>query len=273
MQEAAVRALGLKAFYLPFEVRPGEFRRLMRSLARLQLDGFNVTVPYKEEIIRYLDGLSPSARTIGAVNTVVRQGKRWIGFNTDETGFIASLEKDARFRVRGKKVLLLGAGGSARAVAYGLAQRGAGSIWVANRTPSRARKMISEYRRMFPRVEMGFIRIGKGDRSWLNLSKKRPVPFSQINLVVNATSVGLRPGDPSLVSPKDFSKRTLFFDLIYQPAETAFLRLARRSGHRTVNGMNMLIDQGAEAFRLWTGRSAPIKVMRQAVTNSKAAKQ
>ncbi len=250
MQEAAFQAVGLKAFYLPFEVRAPEFRRLMRGRRRLSLDGFNVTVPYKETVLSYLDGLNPFARSIGAVNTVVRKGNRWIGFNTDADGFVRSLEKEARFRIRGKRILILGAGGSARAVAYALASRGAGSIAIVNRTPARTRRVISDYRHLFRSVDWKSVSLTEADRK------------GEADLVVNATSVGLKPGDPSLISPARFLKRTLFVDLIYRPAETRFLRLARQSGHRTLNGMTMLIHQGAEAFRLWTGKRAPINVMR-----------
>lgn len=253
MQEAAFRARGIKGFYLPFEVRPEEFRRLMRRRAELVLDGFNVTVPYKEEALKFLDAVNPSARAIGAVNTAARKGRRWIGFNTDASGFLTALERHARFRSRGKQALILGAGGSARAVAYALAKTGAQTIAIMNRTESRARKIISQYRRLFPRVK------------WT-----RVVPhLKNMDLVVNATSVGLEPSDPSLVSPAKFPKKTLFVDLIYNPAETRFLRLARKSGHRTMNGLSMLIYQGAEAFRLWTGRRAPVDVMRAALKNKR----
>jgi len=249
MQEAAFRALGIKGFYLPFEVRPNEFRRLLRRRKNLILDGFNVTVPYKEEALKLVDKVHPTARAIGAVNTVVREGKRWIGFNTDAIGFITALKKDAKFRSRDKHVLLLGAGGSARAVAYALAKAGARRVVIKNRTEARSRKMISRYRKLFPRVK------------W----EKKLSFLGDIDLVVNATSVGLKPGDPPLLRASDFPRKTLFVDLIYNPAETRFLRAARLSGHRRMNGLGMLIYQGAEAFRLWTGRKAPLNVMRKTI--------
>lgn len=273
MQERAARALGLKAFYLPFEVGRKDFLRLMQRLPDLVLDGFNVTVPYKEEVLHWLNRVEPSARAMGAVNTVVRRGKRWMGFNTDVTGFLASLEKGEKFRIRGKKVLILGAGGSARAVAYGLAKRGAKVITIANRTKSRADKIVKRFRCFFPKVKFeaaslvpclppacrrGKDRAGRGARASGN-------DTVDIDLVVNATSVGLRQSDPALVQPAVFPKRTLFMDLIYNPAQTRLLRLARRSGHRTMNGAGMLLYQGAEAFRLWTGKAAPVAVMRQEI--------
>lgn len=259
MQEAAFRAAGLKAFYLPFELAHEEFRRVLRGRRTLVLDGFNVTVPYKEETLRLIDRVSPEARAIGAVNTVVKRGSRWVGFNTDGVGFIASLA-EAGFRPRGRNVLILGAGGSARAVAYALAKNGARSIAIANRTLFRAQRLIAQYRRIFPQM----------------IPSPFPLPLrgrglkvrGEIDLVVNATAVGLKKNDPSLVNPADFPKRTLFVDLIYNPAETRFLRLARKSGHRTLNGLGMLLYQGAEAFRLWTGKRAPLSVMRKALAGA-----
>ena len=248
------RTVGIKAFYLPFEVRREEFHPLMHRMRDLLLDGFNVTVPYKEEILRHLDKLSPSARAIGAVNTVVRKGKQWVGFNTDETGFIASLEREGKFQPRGKEILILGAGGSARAVAYGLARRKAARIVIANRTLARAKRIVSEYKKLFPRVQ------------WENGSNSSFEMIRTMDLVVNATSVGLKANDPSLVSPRDFPKKTFFVDLIYNPRETKFLRLAKESGRRTQNGLGMLVYQGAEAFRLWTGRKAPVEAMRAVLT-------
>ncbi len=251
MQEAAFRHLHIKAFYLPFEVDPQEFCALMRRSQDLLLNGFNVTVPYKEEILKYLDEINPSAKAIGAVNTVVRKGKKWVGFNTDELGFVTSLEKEARFQPRGRNVLILGAGGSARAVAYGLAKCGAKKIILANRTVQKAQKIASEYRRLFSKVAFEVA------------PSPRAVNPIGIDLVVNATSVGLRPGDQTLILPKLFHKKALFVDLIYKSTE--FLRSAKNSGHRTLNGLGMLVYQGAEAFRLWTGRKAPIDVMKKAI--------
>ena len=253
MQEAAFRSLRLKAFYLPFEVGEEEFRSLMRRRKDLLLDGFNVTVPYKEAALRYVDELSPSARAIGAINTVVRRGKKWVGFNTDESGFILSLEREGKFKAKGKQVLLLGAGGGARAVAYGLARCGASKIIIVNRTLARAKKMISEYEKLFPRVK--FLADTQGNEKNLK----------DVDLVVNATSVGLKPKDPPLVRPGDFPKKTFFVDLIYNPRETKFLRLAKQSGHRVLNGLGMLVYQGAEAFQVWAGKKAPVEIMRAAV--------
>ena len=253
LQEAAFRAIGLKAFYLPFELSPAEFGKVTRRMKNLLLDGVNITVPYKEKILSRLDRVERSARAIGAVNTLVRQGDRWTGFNTDWTGFVTSLEKEGRFRCRGKRALLLGAGGSARAVAYGLAKRSVKSITIANRTRSKAERIVKNFKKLFPKVEFQALSLRGGNDA------------NGIDLVVNATSVGLGRGDRALVSPGNFPKKTLFVDLIYNPPRTRMLRLAARSGRRTLNGAGMLLYQGAEAFRLWTGKKAPLAAMKKAL--------
>ena len=264
MQEAAFRYLGLQAHYLSFELDPRQFKGVMRALHRILLDGFNVTVPYKGQVLAYLRQLSRTARALGAVNTVFKRGGRWIGANTDVPGFTASLERDAKFSTRGKKVLVLGAGGSARAVVYALCQKKARVIRIANRHLSRARQVARNFSRLFPEVALEII-------SQSSLDLRQAVRDSE--LVVNATSVGLKPGDPSLLASEAIPRakgknRILFFDLIYRPAETPFLKAARRLGHRTQNGLGMLLYQGAQSFELWTGRKAPVPVMRKALISA-----
>lgn len=264
MQEAAFRARGVKAFYLSLGLKPEEFHRLMRRMNLLLLDGFNVTVPYKRAVIPYLDALTPEARKVGAVNTVYRHGNRWIGANTDLQGFLDSLYREGRFSPRGKKVLILGAGGGARAAVYGLAKEGAREIRIANRHPSRARRIVRDFQPFFRCTLL------RG----LSLERKDLVQAIEgVDLVVNATSMGLDPADgtplpPSLVlRRRGRQKRLLFFDLVYHQM-TRFLKVARKKGHRTVNGLDMLVYQGAEAFRLWTGQKAPIEVMRGVLRQS-----
>lgn len=269
MQEAAFEKLGNRAFYLPFELEPRTFRKVMRSLRRLLLDGFNVTVPYKEEVVRYLDGLTPEAKAIGAVNTVFPSGRRWLGANTDSIGFIESV-RGAGFKPQGKNVLVLGAGGSARAVVYGLAKAKARAITLVNRHRDRALRVATRFRPLFPKTDFQVLPLSEAD-------------FSQLlrgsDVVVNTTSVGLEAADKSLIPkaavPKAGTRRIFFVDLIYRPEETAFLRQARLRGHRTLNGVDMLALQGAKSFEYWTGREAPVNEMRKALNktlNSKESK-
>lgn len=270
MQEAAFRHAGVGAFYLALELRPREFHRAMQGLGRFLLEGFNVTVPYKGAVLKYLGRrLTPRAKAIGAVNTVFRRRGRWFGDNTDGRGFLASLKREGRFHPRGKSVLILGAGGAARAVAYVLAQSGAGEILILNRRrfQARRRRLIREFSKFFPGTVFAGEALTRG-----NLKQG----FEGAELIVNATSVGVHdegrrlfPG--SLIPDARKSGRLLFFDLVYH-RRTAFLADAKRKGHRILGGLGMLAYQGAEAFRLWTGSRAPVAVMRRTLQRALAGK-
>lgn len=265
MQEAAFSDLKIKAFYLPFELEPRVFQKTLRHLSPEMLDGFNVTVPFKEAVMPYLGGLAPEAKRIGAVNTVFRKAGHWTGANTDVYGFLTSLKKEAAFVPQGKSALLLGAGGSARAVAYGLAEEKMSRIVLINRRSQKAEKMIQDFDQIFPKVEWLNLSVGQADwKHWI----------SESDLIVNATSVGLKPGDHSLIPPsaiapaRALKKRKLFYDLIYQPVETDFLKQAKRKGHFTLNGLGMLLFQGAKSFEYWTERKAPVETMRTALSQA-----
>lgn len=260
MQEAGFEAIHRKAFYLVMELSPKSFRTAMKGLHQknFQLSGFNVTVPYKETVIPYLDKLESSAKLIGAVNTVYRKGGKWIGANTDAYGFYEALNRETEFLPVGRNVLILGAGGSARAVVYALAQNRVRQITIVNRTKNRASKIIRDFSAKFRRTEFKAIDFSSEDlKETLN----------QSDLIVNATSVGLKPKDASLIPGKliPSGKRKLFVDLIYRPAKTTFLREAAKKGHKTVNGLSMLLYQGAKSFECWTGKKAPIVMMEKAL--------
>lgn len=260
MQEAAFEKLGIKAHYLVLELPLQYFRTAMRELKRSRLDGFNITVPYKEEVLKYADRLTPEARAIGAVNTVYRNGSQWIATNTDVFGFLKSLKEDGHFRASGKKILILGAGGSARAVAYGLARERASTIFISNRHLDRAEKITDDFKTLFPKVKWQLVPLD---------SKRLGEVLEESHLAVNATSVGLRANERPLIPerfiPSVRKKKILFFDLIYRPAQTSFLKAAARKGQKTLNGLGMLVYQGAKSFQIWTGKKAPISVMRTAL--------
>jgi len=260
MQEAAFAHRGIKAYYLALEMDPGSFRKIMRKLPRLVLSGFNVTVPYKEKVIAYLDQLTPEAQSVEAVNTVFRKGKKWVGANTDIDGFLTSLKKEGGFNPKGKKVLVFGAGGATRGVVYGLCREGAQSVWIANRRLGRAQKLAKDMKRLFPKTD------------WQTSSLSETSVKSALNsshLVINATSVGLSSKEASLfpfdLIPSAKNKKILFLDLIYDPEETCLLKAARLKGHRTLGGSGMLLYQGAKAFEYWTGKKAPVREMKQAL--------
>ena len=256
-QEAGLRKAGLHAHYLVFDLSEPLFKRAMRALKKIPLKGFNLTIPYKQIVIPYLDWLTESARAIGAVNTVYRFGKKWYGTNTDADGFWLSLQKEWKWKAKGKQALVLGAGGASRAVLYALASNGIQSIAVWNRTESRTQKLITDFSKLFPKTH------------FLSTALDKNSHLSSFDLIVNTTSVGLHKKDKALLVsshiPSVAQGKKYFVDLIYNPVETEFLKLARKKGHKTLNGLPMLLYQGARAFEIWTGKKAPIEIMKKAL--------
>ena len=260
MHEAAFRKLGIDANYIVLELIPAAFKKLMDQSSKLSLSGFNVTVPYKETVMKYLDSVRPEARAIGAVNTVFKQGKRWVGTNTDMEGFLMALMKDGGFRPSGKKAVILGAGGAARAVVYGLSREGVREILITDCFPEKARKIANDMRKLFKRV--GYHAMAAG-------TPEVKKALQKADIVINATPIGLKSQDPRVVPegwiPNGGAEKKFFIDLIYNPAMTPFLKLAKKKGHKTLNGLGMLLYQGVRALEHWTGRKAPVGVMREAL--------
>ncbi len=257
MHNAAFAALGLDWVYVPFEVAPESLGAAIAGVRALGMAGVNVTVPLKEQVAPYLDAVSERARLIGSVNTVVNDRGRLIGDSTDGPGFLAALA-GAGVEITGRKVVVLGAGGSARAVVHALAEAGA-QVVVANRTPERARAMAER-----------FASVGNIDAVPLTEEALREALRGAAALV-NTTSAGMHPQENEMPPvPADALEPTLFVsDLIYNPAETRLLALARARGCRVQNGVEMLVQQGAIAFSRWTGiEHPPVDVMRAAVQNA-----
>jgi len=256
-QEAGIQKAGLLAHYLVFDFSEPVFKKTMRSLSKIPLKGFNLTVPYKQTVIPYLDWLTDSARAIGAVNTVYRFGKKWYGTNTDAEGFWLSLQKEWNWKPKGKTALVLGAGGAARAVLYALASRGVKTIAISNRTESKAQELIFDFEKQFPKT------------CFLSTAVNSKKDLAVFDLIINTTSLGLKKTDKNVLNaaliPSAKAGKKHFVDLIYNPAETSLLKNARKKGHFTLNGLPMLLYQGARAFEIWTGKKAPIQVMQKAL--------
>lgn len=260
MHNAAFAALGLNWLYLPLPV-PGErLEDATRGLRGLGFAGANVTVPHKQAVTKYLDELSPEARAIGAVNTIVVREGRLIGYNTDAEGFLQAL-RQAGYEPAGRRAVVLGAGGAARAVVYALAYAGA-RVVVLNRTPSRAQHLVRSLQpHLPPDVPVAASPLTAADLS---------AHLGEGQLLVNATSVGMAPYvlrtplPGGVVIPKGLT----VYDLVYNPAETTLLRQAREAGAQAIGGLGMLVHQGAEAFRLWTGVEPPVEVMRRAAEDA-----
>ena len=262
-QQAALDHYSLPMRYSAWPTPPEALSGEVSKLRGHRYLGANVTIPHKERVLPLLDGTDPLAATLGAVNTIVKEGQRLIGHNTDVHGFVRSLKERAAFEPEGKSVLLLGAGGAARAAAFGLANEGVASLTLANRTLERARRLAEELRESIPTVEaipMEEAALGKA--------------LAGVDLIVNATSIGMSHGDAQARTPLGgdlIPPSALVCDMVYTPSETPLLREARNAGARTLGGLAMLIYQGAASFELWTGRQAPVEVMFRAGKEALAA--
>jgi shikimate dehydrogenase len=259
MHNAAFRALDLPWEYVLLPTRPLDLRGAVERLKEGGWGGANVTIPHKESIIRHLDDLSPEAETIGAVNTIVVRDGKCFGYNTDVTGFLRVLE-DRGFETHDKRTLVLGAGGAARAVVYALLQAGA-EVVICNRTLERAEALAAS----FASVPAASLPIG---RPLTNSVLEEEVERCQ--LLVNATSVGMTPHEGVSPWPEGIPlpPGLVVFDLVYAPLETQLLQQARAAGAEVIDGLQMLIGQGVEAFRLWTGVSPPREVIYQAAVSA-----
>lgn len=255
MQEAAFAALGLAWRYLTVEVPPAKLRDAITGVRALGMRGANCTIPHKVAVMQYLDEIAPDAAVIGAVNTVRREGDRLIGENTDGKGFLRGLRMDARVDPRGKRAVVLGAGGASRAIVTELALAGAAAILVVNRSLERGQQMTEELAR----------KTGAAIRfePWMGAYR---VP-GDIDLLVNATSIGLYP-DVTAMPPIDLSgaaRGMLVSDAVPNPPQTALLRAAADLGMPVLDGLSMLVHQGAIGFRMWTGQDAPEDAMKEAL--------
>ena len=251
MQNAAFRALGINAVYLPFPVLPEALPGAVRGLAAAGVGGFNLTVPHKLAILPLLDEITPEARAIGAVNTVRCEDGRMAGTNTDGEGFLRSLAHDLDWQPEAKRVLLLGAGGAARGIAFSLLGRGVAALHIANRTPANAEALAADCRALFPKLDV--------TASGLEQTKD-----AAPDLLVNATTVGMGDG-AAPVSLEGVGVREAVLDIVYAPPETPLLAQARVLGLKAANGIGMLLHQGWLAFNFWTGSEAPLDVMRAAL--------
>ena len=265
-QQAALDHYSLDARYQAWEVVPQELAQFMQGLRSSGTLGISVTVPHKEAVMAHLDRIDPWATMAGAVNAVVYRDKELAGYNTDGLGFIRALEQDARFAPEGCNALIIGAGGSAKAVALALAGRGAAAITIANRTLERAQALANMLvqQESFG-AEKGLPRVGAVSLSNNDEAFTRAV--SESDLIVNCTTLGMRNApaeDLSPISAGIIPARALVYDLVYNPPETPLLREAAKAGASRLGGLPMLVYQGAASFELWTSRDAPVEVMMDA---------
>lgn len=258
MHNAAFAALNLPYVYVPFPVEPARLAEGVKGMRALDLRGVNVTIPHKEKIMTFLDQLTPEAELIGAVNTVVNDNGILTGHNTDGAGFIKALEEQGTTDLKNRYVLLLGAGGAARAVAVSLALRGVGRIVIAGRTLEKARRI----------TDIIGEKICDKCASVLDIQSTRlPAELAAADIIINTTPIGMYPNHevPPLVDLSLCHPGTLVCDLVYNPLDTSLLKAARHRGLAALSGIGMLIWQGVLAFELWTGQQPPVELMRHTV--------
>jgi shikimate dehydrogenase len=255
MQEAAFKALDLNWRYLTIEVYPEDLAAAMASLRAFNMRGINLTIPHKVSVLNYLDEVAGDAQLIGAVNTVYREGKRLIGANTDGKGFLRSLHTDAGLEPSGKRTVILGAGGAARAIAVELALAGAPKLTVVNRSRERGQDLVGLLNEKTT-----------ASADFVPWEGAYAVP-GDTDVLVNATSIGLFPNvnDLPVIHYDTITPEMTVCDVIPNPPHTRFLEEAARRGAKTLDGLGMLVYQGAIGFTIWTGLKAPVKVMREAL--------
>jgi shikimate dehydrogenase len=255
MQEAAFKALGLNWRYLNIEVLPEDLERAVQGLRAMNFAGINCTIPHKVAVLEFLDEVAQDAKLMGAVNTVHRKRNRLIGENTDGKGFIRSLRDDAHANPKGRQAVVFGAGGAARAITVELALNGASHITVVNRDAGRGMELEALLNESTPT-----------NATFVHWKKPFAIPTGT-DIVVNATSIGLFPNvtDKPNLEYDSITSNMVVCDVIPNPPRTPFLHEAEARGAKTLDGLGMLVYQGAIAFKMWTGHDAPVQVMRDAL--------
>jgi shikimate dehydrogenase len=255
MQEAAFQALNLNWRYLTIEVIPKDLADAFKGLRAMNMRGINLTIPHKVAVLEFLDEIAPDAALMGAVNTVRRDGDKLIGENTDGKGFIHALKNDAGIDPAGKNIVVLGAGGAARAICVESALSGAKQLTIVNRSAERGNSLAALINEKT-----------KAKASFVGWNAVYPIPVES-DIVVNATSIGLFPdidAKPKIDYDTIYPSMTVC-DVIPNPPQTPFLREAAARDAKTLDGLGMLVYQGAIGFKMWTGLDAPLTVMHQAL--------
>jgi shikimate dehydrogenase len=253
IQNAAFKHLNLNFVYVAFKVTKKNVEKALDGARALGIKGLNVTMPLKTAVIPHLDQLTPEAEKIGAVNTILNDNGKLIGYNTDGLGALKALKANGQ-NPAGKNILILGAGGAARAIAFTLCKE-ANAVVILNRTLEKAKTLAEELNKTLGKT----VRHGRLDEKTLGKEVK------SADILVNATSLGMSPYENETpVNMKLLHRNLTVFDLVYNPPETKLLKEAKAVGAKTVDGLSMLVYQGALSFEIWTGKKAPIDVMMKA---------
>jgi shikimate dehydrogenase len=250
IHSAAFRELNLESSYIAYRIPRGELKEGIESLKKIKIDGFNVTIPHKIEMMKYLDKMDESCSIIGAVNTVTNNQGILKGYNTDMDGFLDPFKKK-EIKIEGRKILLLGAGGAARAIVAGFAKKNAKHLTIANRTLEKANTLAQFANKIGLNADAITIEmIGNN--------------LQDYEIIVNATSIGLK-NEPSPISLDSIKPETIVYDIVYMPMNTDFLKKAKQKGAKIIYGYEMLLGQAVRAFEIWHGIEAPYNAMKKAL--------
>lgn len=256
MHNAAFQNLDLDFVYVAFSVRRQELREAIIGVKSLDIRGLNVTMPHKNDVIKHLDKVDPAAKSISAVNTILNDEGTLIGYNTDGVGALKALKRTG-LSLDGKTLLLLGAGGAGKAIAFQAAQE-VEKLIILNRTPRKAKDLAESLRRKFGNKTHGHPLSVKDTKNKLE----------EADILVNATSVGMHPGeDQSLIDPNWLRPDLYVMDIVYNPIKTKLVKDAMSAGAHVITGVEMLLYQGVASFKIWTGHPAPVEVMRKTILN------
>jgi shikimate dehydrogenase len=256
IHNAAFNHLGLNFVFLAFHVKAADLKNAIQGMRGLGIHGLNVTMPHKNKVVIYLDELDEAVKFLGSANTILNKSGKLSGFNTDGLGALKALRENG-VKLSKKKVLLLGSGGAAKAIAYSLAKE-VGELVVLNRATEKAQELAERLTKTLGKKVVG------GSLSLDTVAENLPVS----DVLINATSVGMNPdADQSIVAPQLLRSDLTVMDIVYSPVETKLAKDAKAAGANLVSGVEMLIYQGAASFELWTGHAAPVEVMRKAALN------
>ena len=256
MHNASFGALGLDAVYLAFDVDPDNLMQVLPAMKQMGFGGVNLTVPLKEVAFKGLSDLDESAKRLGSVNTIEFTADGLRGHSTDGQGFLLALDEAFSLAPAGRSVFMLGCGGAGRAVAITCAQAGAARLILTDMDSARAARVAAEIAELAPGVKTEVV--ASDPDAWKEAAQAA-------DLVVQATPVGMKEGDTSLLGPGAFRKEQYAFDLIYMYPETPFMKAAQAAGTQAANGLGMLLHQGAFSFSIWSGRQADVPAMRRAL--------
>jgi len=257
IHNSAFKILNINAVYLTFEVKKEFLKKALDGIKALGIKGLNVTIPHKIDVIKYLDELSREAALIGAVNTILNDNEKLIGFNTDYTGILKTFEVH-KVDLTEKKIVLLGAGGAAKAIAFAIAEK-ASSLIILNRTKRKALNLTRELSKKLK------VNVSADSLTFESLKNN----LKDADILVNATSVGMTPNiNQTLVTKKFLRKDMVVLDVVYNPLETKLLKEAKEAKAKCINGVEMLVQQAAEAFKIWFRIEPPINEMRNAALKS-----